>query len=223
MREAKKFEELKYLISYPENFDRKEKYPLVIFLHGAGTRGDNLDLVSNNACFQNLVKRQSERGYVVLAPQCSGRDWNEFMSYLIGLVDYYRDCEFVDNKRIYLTGNSMGGYGTWELATIRAGWFAAIMPICGGGTPWMASNLKNTPIRTFHGVCDPTVDPTESLKMVRAVNVCGGNAELILFPKLAHNCWDEALSDESNYDWLLSHSLEGEGDGGENLSGKNFG
>lgn len=223
MIEAKNFENLKYLISYPEKFSSEKKYPLVFFLHGAGTRGDNLDLVSNNACFQNLVKRQSERGYVVLAPQCSGRDWNEFMNVLIRLVDFYRNCEFVDVNRIYLTGNSMGGYGTWELATIRANWFAAIMPICGGGIPWMASNLKNTPIRTFHGVCDPTVDPTESLKMVRAVNVCGGNAELILFPKLAHNCWDEALSDEGNYDWLLSHSLEGEGDGGENLSGKNFG
>ena len=223
MIEAKNLDGLKYLISYPENFSREKKYPLVIFLHGAGTRGDNLDLVSNNSGFQNIVKRQNDRGYIALAPQCSGRDWNEIMSFLIGLVNFYRNCEFVDDRRIYLTGNSMGGYGTWELATIRANWFAAIMPICGGGTPWMAPNLKNLPIRTFHGICDGTVDPTESLKMVRAVNVCGGNAELILFPKLAHNCWDAAYSDEANYDWLLSHSIKNDEENGEKLSGKNFG
>ena len=123
---------------------------------------------------------------------------------LINLVEHVRALPYVDDTCIYLTGNSMGGYGTWELAVLRADRFAAAMPICGGGLPGMAGQIGNLPIRAFHGLCDKTVDPIESLQMAKAVNREGGHAELILFPELAHNCWDRVYTDTRNYDWLFS-------------------
>jgi predicted peptidase len=117
----------------------------------------------------------------------------------------------------------MGGYGTWGLATLRPDWFASAMPVCGGGCAAFARNLVDIPIRAFHGLCDKTVDPIESLQMVKAVNNAGGHAELILFPELAHNCWDAAYSDERNYDWLLSFTTERDKSLVEKLSGNYYG
>ena len=205
MIKEKKFRNLKYLISFPEGFRDNAKYPLVIFLHGAGTISDNTERLRNNESFGKLCKHQT-RGYVLLAPLCSVHNWNEVMSTLISLIDTYRNIEYINNKHVYLTGNSMGGYGTWELASERPDWFASIMPVCGGGMSWMAHSLIDVPIRTFHGICDDVVDPIESLQMVKAVNRKGGHAEIVLFPKLAHNCWNEVYSNDANYDWLLKFS-----------------
>ncbi len=202
MTKENNFEGLKYVISYPEDFCEDKKYPLVVFLHGAGTRCDDIEVLKRNNCFVNIQKRQS-RGFILLAPLCSVHNWNEVMQTLISLVDNVRNQSFVDNDRVYLTGNSMGGYGTWEFAMIRPEWFAAIMPVCGGGLGGFAERLKTIPIRTFHGLCDTVVDPIESMQMAKAVNLAGGYAELILFPKLDHNCWDTVYSTEENYDWLF--------------------
>lgn len=207
MVEERKFEELKYLVSFPEGFSTDKKYPLVIFLHGAGTRSEGVELLIKNANFVKLCEHQT-RGYVLLAPLCSVNDWNEVMTALIQLVDTYRNMEYIDSKHVHLTGNSMGGYGTWELGSLRPDWFASIMPVCGGGMTWMARTLVDVPIRTFHGLCDTVVDPIESLQMAKAVNQKGGHAEMILFPKDTHNCWDRVYSNEANYDWLLKFSTD---------------
>ena len=203
------FEELKYLMSYPEYFDCNKKYSLVVFIHGAGTRSGDTHNLRKNGSFLNLVKHQM-RGYIILAPLCSVNNWNEVMAGLIRLVDLVRKQAFIDITRVHLTGNSMGGYGTWELASLRPDWFASIMPVCGGGTKWMAYNLIDLPIRAFHGICDDVVDPVESLEMVKAVNRQGGHADIILFPKLEHNCWDKVYSTEDNYDWLLAFTTNRE-------------
>lgn len=219
MLNEKCFESLRYLVSYPEGFDPANKYPLVIFLHGAGTRGDDIAVLRDgNGNFRDLQSRQS-RGYVLLAPLCSATDWNEIMPSLIGLTDEARQWPFIDATRVHLTGNSMGGYGTWELASLRPEWFASIMPVCGGGTPWMAGRLKDVPVRAFHGMKDATVDPSESLKMCVAVNKKGGCAELILFPDLCHNCWSRAYSTEENYDWFLSFTTVRDNGEQETLTG----
>ena len=222
MLEEKVFESIKYLVSYPEDFCADKKYPLIVFLHGAGTRSDNTESLRNNACFCNLKKRQA-RGYILLAPLCSVNNWNEVMSSLINLVGCVRNLDYVDTKRVYLTGNSMGGYGTWELASLRPDWFASIMPVCGGGIKWMAYTLADVPVRTFHGLCDSVVDPIESLEMAKAVNRRGGHAELILFPKLEHNCWDKVYSTEDNYDWLLSFTTDRDKTLIEQYSGEYYG
>lgn len=221
--EEKTFEGLDYLISYPEGYQKNRKYPLVIFLHGAGTRAETTKILQGNSCFLNLKRRQDARGYILLAPLCKSGTWNEWMMLLIRLVAEVRALPYIDPTRIHLTGNSMGGYGTWELSSLRPDWFASAMPVCGGGLGWMAMELVDLPIRTFHGLCDKTVDPIESLQMAKAVNRAGGHAELILFPKLSHNCWDAVYSNEENYDWLLSFTTVRDKTLVEKLSGDYYG
>ena len=206
--EEKSFEELEYLISYPGGFCENQKYPLLIFLHGRGARSQDIEKLKKYPSMRHLLNQQGKSDYVLLAPHCKSGNWSEWMSVLIRLVEDFRKRSYVDETRVYLTGNSMGGYGTWELSTLRAPWFASAIPICGGGIPGMANELGQLPIRAFHGLCDETVDPIESLQMVKAVNKLGGCAELILFPKLPHNCWDAVYTDESNFDWMFAFTNE---------------
>lgn len=222
MLEEKVFENMKYLLSYPEDFSSDKKYPLIIYLHGAGSRGETTKTLRGNAPMARLTAHQT-RGYILLAPLCSVNNWNENMSTLIALVDHIRQQEYIDIKRVYLTGNSMGGYGTWELAAQRPDWFAAAMPLCGGGMPWRTQVLVDVPIRAFHGLRDTVVDPLESLEMAKALNRRQGHAELILFPELAHNCWDTVYSCDENYDWLLSFTTDRDKTLVEKLSGAFYG
>ena len=217
-----KFHSMKYLISTPKNFDPEKKYPLIIFLHGCGTRAPDTGILRNNSGFLHLQGFQ-HKNFILLAPLCSVSNWNEAMPTLIRLVDQIRNMASVDTDRVSLTGNSMGGYGTWELASLRPNWFASIMPLCGGGIPWMAYELKDIPIRAFHGLKDPTVDPIESLEMVKAVNRYGGYADLILFPDLDHNVWDRVYSTEANTDWMLQFTLQRDRSLTEQLSGAAYG
>ena len=221
--EEKIFEGLKYLISSPEGFREDKKYPLVIFLHGAGSRSENTDILRKNICHNNILKRQDARGYVVLAPLCNGITWNEWMTVLVRLVGVFRELPYIDNTRIHLTGVSMGGYGTWALSILRPDWFASAMPVCGGGSCGFAPRLVGLPIRAFHGLRDKIVNPVESLEMAKAVNMAGGYAELILFPQSAHNIWEEVYSNEENYDWLLSFTNKREQTEEQSLSGDYYG
>lgn len=218
------YEGLKYLISYPKGFREDQKYPLVLFLHGAGTRSSDFEKLKVNKSMVNIKARQDERGYILLAPLCTEeRDWNEYMSVLLRLVETVRAYSYVDKARVYVTGNSMGGYGTWEICILRPHWFASAMPLCGGGVGGFAKRLVDVPIRTFHGLCDRIVDPIESMQMVKAVNMAGGYAELILFPHLTHDCWTTVYADDKNYDWLLSFSKENDNTVEDNLSGEYYG
>lgn len=160
---------------------------------------------------------------IVAAPQCCAVNWNELMSELIELTEQLRGLDFVDEHRIYLTGNSMGGYGTWELATLRPWFFAAIMPLCGGGIPWHAYRLKTVPVYAFHGILDNDVLPEESLKMVRKVNLSGGYAHLTLFPDIKHNCWDRVYGDSEMLDKLFEHASSGEVPDFSEFTGENYG
>lgn len=216
--EERIFEDLKYLISYPDNFNENEKYPLLIFLHGRGTRSESTEKLHKNKSLLNIQKRQNEKGFILLAPHCSRGNWNEWMMILIRLLEQTRELPYVDKTRVYLTGKSMGGYGTWGLSILRSDWFAAAMPICGGGIPGMAVQIGELPIRAFHGLCDQTVDPIESMQMVKAVNMSGGHAELILYPELPHNCWDAVYSDDRNFDWMFSFTTERDKDLARKLS-----
>ena len=221
--EEKIFEGLTYLISYPKGFDKDEKYPLVILLHGAGSREETTKSLRSHNCLKKFLERQDERGYVLLAPLCKRGTWNEWMTLLVHLVEKYRGIAYIDETRVHLTGYSMGGYGTWALATLYPNWFASAMPICGGGIGAFAMNLVNLPIRTFHGLKDTVVDPIESLQMAKAVNLHGGHAELILFPELGHNCFYTVYSDEKNYDWLLSFTASQDKDLAEDPSLSHYG
>ena len=207
--EEKVFEGLTHLIYYPEGFREDCKYPLVIFLHGAGSLGETADRLKRNFSLSQIRKRKDERQFIILAPHCKGATWSEWMTPLLHLVEQFRELPYVDQTRIHLTGNSMGGYGTWALSVLRPDWFASIMPVCGGGNGF-ARSLVDLPIRTFHGLCDTTVDPILTLHMARAVNMAGGNAEVFFFPKNDHDIWEEVYNDDKNYDWLLSFTNQRE-------------
>ena len=221
--EEKLYEGLKYLISYPEGFREEGKYPLVLFLHGAGSRSETTEILRRNRCLSNIRKRQDARGFILLAPLCSGITWNEWMTPLLHLAEKIRNLPYVDETRVHLTGNSMGGYGTWGFSILRPDWVASAMPICGGGLAGFAKYLVDVPIRTFHGLCDEVVDPIESLEMVKAVNKTGGHAELILFPQLPHNCWMTVYENERNIDWLLAFTTNRNKTLVEELSGDYYG
>ncbi len=221
--EEKVFEELTYLISYPEGFQEDKKYPLVILLHGAGSRAETTKSLRAHPCLTRLLERQNERNYILLAPLCKRGTWNEWMMLLIRLVAQYRELSYIDESRIHLTGYSMGGYGTWSLTTLYPHWFASAMPICGGGSAGFAMNLVDLPIRAFHGLRDQIVDPIESLQIAKAVNLQGGHAELILFPDLGHNCFYKVYSNEENYDWLLSFTAPQDKDMTEDPSLSHYG
>jgi len=210
--EEKIFEGLTYLISYPEGFSEEKKYPLLVFLHGRGARKPTTEKLHNYPSLHYITARQNERNFVLIAPHCPQGNWNESMMLLLRFVDHFRNLPFVDQKRVYLTGNSMGGYGTWTLSTLRSDWFAAAMPLCGGGCPGMAKESRKLPVRAFHGLRDETVDPIESLQMAKAVNLFGGHAELYLFPSLPHNIWQAVYDNDENYDWLFSFTNEREGE-----------
>ena len=125
------------------------------------------------------------------------------------LIDEITEKYDVDESRVYLTGLSMGGYGTWTVAATFPDRFAAIAPICGEGTPVIAYKLKETPVWAFHGDEDPTVDPDGSRKMVDRVNETGGNAKLTMYEGVAHDSWTETYENDELYDWFLQHRKEG--------------
>ncbi len=222
MTEHLKLNRIQYLLHYPEGFDKSKKYPLILFLHGSGTRGTDISVLEEKSSFVNLCKYKNH-ACIVAAPQCCAVNWNELMSELIELTEQLRGLDFVDVHRIYLTGNSMGAYGKWELATLRPWFFAAIMPLCGGGIPWHAYRLKTVPVYAFHGILDNDVLPEESLKMVRKVNLSGGYAHLTLFPDIKHNCWDRVYGDSEMMDKLFEHASSGEVPDFSEFTGENYG
>ncbi len=205
--EEKTLGNVRYLIRYPEGFDHNKTYPAILFLHGAGTRGDNMAVLQNNSFFA-LTAPQEGFPFIAVAPLCTENTWFDLFMGLKDLVRYIVALPYVDETRLYGTGNSMGGYGIWQLAMSLPEYFAAIVPICGGGMYWNAGRLKNVPVWAFHGALDRVVFPEESEKMVNAVNRCGGNARLTVYPNNEHNAWSDTYSNPQVFAWLLEHENE---------------
>lgn len=196
------FEKLNYAIRYPEGFEEQKRYPLILFIHGAGSRGNDTNLVEQHAFF--LETENENLPAICVAPQCYANTWFEIFEQLLRFVQYWRDHQNVDQTRIYLMGASMGGYCSWQLAMTRPEWFAAMVPICGGGMYWNAARLKDMPIWAFHGSKDATVFPVESEKMVWAVNRSGGDAKLTIYEGVAHDAWTPTFRNEQMWEWLFA-------------------
>ena len=207
-----RFNEINYVYSKPDNFDGKKKYPVILLLHGAGSRGDNaISLFSNP--FYNEIEKLSDFGFMTAAPQCPcDKTWFDIFEQLISFAEFLYRSDLTDQSRFYCMGASMGGYGTWQLGMSRPDLFAAIVPICGGGMYWNADRLKNVPVHAFHGALDTVVFPEESRKMVDAVNKSGGNAKLTIYPENDHDAWSDTYRDKKLYDWLLSCTNTHSGD-----------
>ena len=200
----KTFEGLQYLIRHPENYDSAKKYPVILFLHGAGTCSSDITVLKNNSFWRNS-SAFLDLDFITVAPLCERETWCDHFETLVRFVKALLAAPFVDPERLSLTGNSMGGYGTWQLAISHPECFSAIAPLCGGGMYWDAGRLVNVPVWAFHGEKDSLVLPRESKIMVERVNNCGGNAKLTLYPEAGHDCWTPTYQSRALYEWLLSH------------------
>ena len=197
---------LRYLTRYPENFDSNKKYPTVLFLHGAGTIGNDLDKLAGNIFFKHVEKLNLP--CVIFAPQCNeGKVWFDLFERLEDFARTVLEFDFVDKDRYYVVGASMGGYATWQISMSLNDIFAAAIPICGGGIYWNAGRLKNTPVWAFHGENDPTVFCEESVKMVEGINKRGGNAKLTVYPNTGHDAWTPTYSNPEVWKWMLAQRL----------------
>ncbi len=196
---------LDYLLYLPPDYQKKESWPLMVFLHGAGERGSDLNKVKAHGPAK-LVEQGKDLPFIIVSPQCPADQWWPGLEReVIALVDEMTENYKVDPNQVYLTGLSMGGYGTWSIGCSYPNRFAAIVPICGGGRPFRTGGLKNVPVWAFHGAKDPVVPPSESQQMVDAGNKAGGSAKLTVYPDAMHDSWTQTYDNPQLYDWLLSH------------------
>jgi len=198
---------LNYLLYLPKGYDNsKKKFPLILFLHGAGERGDDLSKVKIHG-IPKIVEQKDDFPFIAVSPQCPADSWwpaeiDALNALLDDIIKKYR----VDKNRIYLTGLSMGGYGTWSLAIAHPEKFAAIVPICGGGDPDKVSAIKDIPVWVFHGAKDSLVKLEQSEKMVNALKQIGGNVKFTVYPDADHDSWTATYDNPELYEWLLQQS-----------------
>lgn len=207
-KEITKQVSLKYLLYLPKGYGEKkdQKWPLMLFLHGAGERGNDVNLVKKHGP-PKLIDQGKEFPFIVVSPQCPTTSWwPEQIDALTALLDEVQAKYAVDLNRVYVTGLSMGGFGTWSLATRYPERFAAIAPICGGGDRFLANRLKNLPVWVFHGAKDPTVPIQASQEMVEALKKVGADVQFTVYPEAQHDSWTETYNNPKLYEWFLSHS-----------------
>ena len=195
----------KYLLYLPAGYNNSDErtWPLMIYLHGKSRRGDDLEKLKRYGP-PAMIKRGREFPFIVASPQCPiNESWNNdkwFIPFINELKGKYR----VDSDRIYLVGMSLGGSGVWYTARKFPEYFAAIIPICGGGNPKLICEIKHIPVWAFHGEKDRIVPPEKSKNMVDALRRCGGDARLTLLKDKGHDL-HQVFHDDKIYEWLLKH------------------
>lgn len=192
---------IKYVMWKPTCFDVKNKYPVIFFTHGAGSRGDDLEIIKKHVSVTKIVKQAQKA--IIVAPQCRVNTWFDVFGNLLLLTQIIYDLPFTDKTRFYGSGVSMGGYAMYQLMESRPELFTAGIICCGGGMYWNAERLKNIRLRIVHGEKDEVVYPEESRRMHEKIMACGGNAELMIYPECDHNCWDKTFDNSDNVNWLL--------------------
>ena len=219
---------LNYRILKPLNYDETKQYPVHLFLHGAGERGnDNVSqLIHGGKLFLEKENREKYKSWVIF-PQCSMDDrwpsiisdnWNKTfenktttpnksLGLVIKLMDKFVEKKQVDKQRIYISGLSMGGMGTFEMLYRRPDMFAAATPICGNGISQLAkSYAAKVPIWIFHGSDDEVVSPKHSLKMAKAIIDSGGSPKMTLYENVNHGSWNNAFAEKDFLKWIHSKS-----------------
>lgn len=204
---------VKYLLFLPDNYRprSRERWPLIFFLHGMGERGNDTWKVKVHGP-PKIAERMSNFPFIVVSPQCPDGEWwsNHALATLLDdVIAKYK----VDTNRIYLTGLSMGGFGSWSLAMEFPQRFAAVAPICGGGNPLYPhayndarkAALKSLPFWAFHGDKDQSVALEESERMVDGLKKFGCETKLTVYPGVGHDCWTETYNNPALYDWFLAH------------------
>jgi predicted peptidase len=213
-------ETMPYLLFVPEGYDKTKPYPLVLWLHGGGTRGNDLKLLlahgdQHGIGFLARADNQARYPSFILAPQCpSNKFWgdseseqpNAEMSMVLEILDEVRELYSVDSRRLYVMGMSLGGYGTWDIITRRPTAFAAAVPICGGGNTSKASLIAKTPIWAFHGDEDELVNVSESRRMIAALKKAGGQPRYTEYKGVGHNSWERAFREPDFLSWVFAQT-----------------
>ena len=198
-----------YLLYLPQAYDtlQSASWPCILFLHGGGERGHDVNQIKNQG-LPKLLEHRDDFPFVVVSPQFSwDARWSDesLDTVLNEITGEYR----IDADRVYVTGMSMGGYGTWSLALAYPQRFAAIAPICGGGDPDRVCVIKHLPVWNFHGARDTVVPLECSEVIVEALKRCGGIVRFTVYPEAGHDSWTETYNNPELYSWLLEHSRIG--------------
>jgi len=200
-----------YLLYLPKGYDAasEKKAPMMLFLHGRGESNGPLSLVAKWGP-PKMAAAGADLPYVMVSPQCPKEDyWNSTVQLdrLTELMDHVASNYVVDEKKTYLTGLSMGGYGSWALAAKHPTKFAAVAPICGGGKADFAESLKDVPIWAWHGDQDGAVPFKLSVEMVDAIKEAGGTkVKFTSLEGIGHNCWSSAYATPQLYQWMMQQS-----------------
>ncbi len=198
--------EAKYALFVPHDYKGDKPYPLILFLHGSGETGAD----GKRQTYVGLgpVLRMQEKSFpcFVLFPQSQERTWqadSKDAQRALAMLDAVEKEYKIDDKRLYLTGLSMGGFGTWSLAEKYPDRWAAIVPVCGGGDPDKAKDIKDLPCWVFQGDADQSVSVDRSRKMVEALNAAGGKPKYTEYAGVGHNSWEMAYNTPGLYEWLF--------------------
>ncbi|PQO44515.1 dienelactone hydrolase family protein [Blastopirellula marina] len=197
---------LPYLCYLPPGFDTISELPLLLFLHGAGERGTDLTPVAKHGP-PKLIEQGESVPFVVISPQCPQDQWWAMQENVRGLSQLIEQIVAdypIDPRRIYFTGMSMGGYGTWALAATYPDLPAAIVPVCGGANLETASSLKDIPAWAFHGRDDEVVPPVRSQEIIEAIQEIGGDARITIYDNTGHDSWSTTYANQDVYHWLLN-------------------
>lgn len=220
---------LKYRLMLPNDFSESKSYPLVLFMHGAGERGDDNEKQLTHGS-ELFIKNRDSFPAIVVFPQCPQEDYwanaiidrntkpvsltfpkdiapTKSLKLVMQLMDEMLSKSYVNKNQIYVGGLSMGGMGTFEILYRKPEMFAAAFAICGAGNPESAENYaKTTPMWIFHGANDDVVNPQSSVDMVGGILKYGGKPNFSLFAKDNHNSWDSAFAEPELLPWLFSNS-----------------
>ncbi len=196
---------LDYLLFLPQDYGKEadKKWPLILFLHGSGERGSDIEKVKVHG-MPKVVEEKKDFPFIVVSPQCPAGNWWKTFE-LEALLDDVAAKYHVDADRVYLTGLSMGGFGTWELVSAAPSRFAAIAPMCGGGNTIMAKRIKDVPVWVFHGDADKAVPVQRSDEMVEALKKVGADVKYTRYEGVGHDCWTQSYANPELYEWFLSH------------------
>ena len=216
-------ETLSYRILKPLNYNSNKQYPVHLFLHGAGERGnDNVSqLVHGGKLFLKKENREQYNSWVIF-PQAQKNDWwgykdpykfdynvkeSKTMSLVVKLMDDFTQRKDVNPNKVFVSGLSMGGMGTFVILNLRPEMFAAATPICGDGDPSLVSNYsKKVPVWIFHGSDDTVVSPKKSLKMAKAIIENGGSPKITFYENVGHDSWNNAFAEKNFLKWIHSKS-----------------
>lgn len=205
-------ESIDYLLSLPPGYGvEKQSWPVLIFLHGSGERGSNLSLVKKHGPPKLVDSRALP--FIVVSPQCpSGARWKDdaVLASLQGMLDEISRKFSADVERVYLTGLSLGGEGTWHWAWKEPYRFAAIAPICGRADPEWGRSLGHLPTWVFHGAKDTAVPLSQSEAIVEVLRASGNEPRFTVYPEAGHDSWTESYANDELYAWLLTFKKQPE-------------